>query len=202
MASANGGSSSLLPEGVSLACSLPLPSRCSISIITLWCVCVLPHTLSFFFKEAFELFFLRFGNTAPQRSNIPTCSDHICGSLRNRCSTVLYSDSHPFWGVCLIHISFFLSSPILKFSLGKVQNGLKQLYALMSEADVISVAHTTMGQMEDPPATKALGISKILKWEESAEASGVINSPHPLRFSLTRRHWWGAADSISVLSSR
>ena len=97
---------------------------------------------------------------------------------------------------------FFCLSPILKFSLGKVQNGLKQLYALMSEADVISVAHTTMGQMEDPPATKALGISKILKWEESAEASGVINSPHPLHFSLTRRHWWGAADSISVLSSR
>ena len=202
MASANGGSSSLLPEGVSLTYSLPLPSLCSISIITLWC-CVCYHTLSFFFKEAFKLFFLlRFGNTAPQRSNIPTCSDHIGRSLRNRCSTVLYSDSHPFWGVCLIRIFFCVFPLFFSFSLGKVQNGLKQLYALMSEADLISVAHTTMGQMEDPPATKALGISKILKWEESAEASGVINSPHPLHFSLTRRHWWGAADSISVLSSR
>ena len=47
--------------------------------------------------------------------------------------------------------------------------GLQQLYALMSDADVISVAVTTTRGMQAAPATKALAVEMILKWEESGE---------------------------------
>ena len=39
----------------------------------------------------------------------------------------------------------------------------------MSDADVIDVAFTTTRGMQPRPATKALAVQMILKWEESAE---------------------------------